>query len=207
MNEPADYAESGLTIQYAMLEHVRANPNRNARSDYILWSGRAVRTSLRLQVPSTGRFRIEFLSPPRDLAHGVDVKAEKGSILLPGGKAAGLLRTWHDPRDQNVVEYPYDTPAQSLYVWNCYYVPWPAGGVTEERMTGNAAFWIEKEDVQSTIFHCSPGPAATPDFEHLVFRFVICQTLDRVTRRCSLRQTSMLPRSLPSRRSPFRRGR
>lgn len=168
-----DFGDAGIDIQSAMIAHVQAHPDRATRSKYILWNGRAVWTGIELHVPRQSRFQVEFLSEPRDPAQGVDVKAEDGAIMLPSGESVQTLRTWHAPRYEPVVEYPFISKAGLLKVWNVYHRLWPDGRITEEKWTGNAGFLVEEESERRWLFRCSDGPSRTPDFEQLVFRLSI----------------------------------
>src|SRR5690348_7850851 len=102
-----DFGDAGIDIQTAMLRHVQANPDRAKRTKHIVWNGQPVWTSFDIPVPTKGRFQISFVSEPRVPSQGVDVKAEDGTIALPGGETVQTLRTWHDPRYVELVEYPF----------------------------------------------------------------------------------------------------
>lgn len=168
-----DFGADGIDIQTAMVRHVQANPDRATRPKHILWNGQAVWTSFDVPVPRKGRFQIEFLSESRVAPEGVDVKVEDGSITLPGGETVQILRTWHDPRYEEVVEYPFKSKAGVLKVWNVYHRPWPDGRLTDEKWTGNAGFIVEQEIEGLWLFRCSNGPSEFPDFDQLVFRFSV----------------------------------
>lgn len=168
-----DFGADGIDIQTAMVRHVQANPDRATRPKHILWNGQAVWTSFDVPVPREGRLKIEFLSEPREPSQGVDVKVEGGVVSLPGGETVQTLRTWHDARYEEVVEYPFKSKAGLLKVWNVYHRPWPDGRVTEEKWTGNAGFLVEQETERRWLFRCSNGPSESPDFDQLVFRFSV----------------------------------
>lgn len=170
-----DFGADGIDIQTAMIRHVQAQPDRATRSKHIEWNGKAVWTSFDVVVSEEGRFRLEFLSEPRDPSQGVDVKVEHGSIALPGGEAVRILRTWHEPGHEKTVEYPYKATARMLKVWNVYRRPWPDGRITEEKWTGNAGFLVQQEAAGCWVFRCSSGPAPSPDFDQLVFRLSILE--------------------------------
>ncbi|MCB9560756.1 MAG: hypothetical protein H6708_10145 [Kofleriaceae bacterium] len=169
-----DFGADGIDIQTAMLRHARAHPDRATRPDHILWNGQAVRTWFDVPVPNAGRFRIEFLSEPREPAQGVDVSAEGGVIRLAGGERIQTLRTWHEERYEEVVTYPFTSKHRLLKVWNVYHWEWPRG-IREEKWTGNAGFLVEQEADARWLLRCSPGPARAPDFTQLVFRFAILE--------------------------------
>ncbi len=171
-----DYGAEGIDIQTAMVRHVRAHPDRARRPKHILWNGEAVWTSFVVAVPRDGRFRLEFLSEPREPSQGVDVKAEDGAIMLAGGERVGTLRTWHEPRYEETVEYPYESEVRLLRVWNVYRHTWPDGRITEEKWRGNAGFLVEEEADGRLVFRCSNGPSEPPDFDQLVFRFSILES-------------------------------
>lgn len=165
-----DYGASGLDIQTAMVQHVKANPDRKTRSDFIFWNGKEVRTSLSISVPPRGQVRLEFLSGEPVPKQGVDIKAENGGLLLSDGQYIETLRTWWDDDYEPTVEYSYVTATGSLKVWNVYERRWPDGRVTTEKWTGNSGFWVESAGDRSFIFHCSPGTLPDPNFEFLVVR-------------------------------------
>jgi hypothetical protein len=168
-----DYGADGIDIQTAMVRHVQAHPDRATRSKYILWGHQAVWTTYDLAVPDEGRFRLEFLSEPRQPSQGVDVKAEGGEIRLSSGESVQTLRTWHDARYEELVEYPYKCKAGLLKIWNVYQRVWPDGRVTEEKWTGNAGFLVEQRGRDRWVFRCSDGPSKSPDFGRFVFQVSI----------------------------------
>ena len=171
--EAKDFAAEGVDIQTAMIRHVQSNPDRTTRTKYILWNGDQVWTSCDLEVPKKGCFSIKFLSDPREPTQGVDVKLKDGAIHLSEGERVKILRTWHDPRYEEVVEYPYASNDGRLSIWNVFHRRWPDGRMTAEKWTGNAGFLIERESNHRWLFHCSSGPQEVPDFKQLVFRFSI----------------------------------
>ena len=168
-----DYGQTGVDIQTAMVLRAKANPDRVRRPKSILWNGQNVWTTYEIVVPREGRFTIEFLSEARQPPQGVDVKAEGGQIILAGGEAVQTLRTWHDERFESVVEYPYQSEAGLLKVWNVYLRSWPDGRVSEEKWTGNAGCLVDDKSDGGLVFRCSDGGAKVPDFAQLVFRLSI----------------------------------
>jgi len=169
-----DFGKDAPDIQTAMVQHVVAHPDRDTRTGYILWNGREVWTSHAVQVPKSGKFRIDFLSDARDPPQGVDVRAEGGKISLDG-EVVETLRTWHDDRYEESVVYAFQSPSGLLLLWNVYTCKWPGGRNTEEKWTGNAGFSVEPQPDGAIVFRCSPGQIDEPDFEQLVFRFSIVQ--------------------------------
>jgi hypothetical protein len=172
VNTPKDYAASGLTIQYAMLDHVQTFPDKDTRPDHILWGGRRIQTGDKITVPPRGIVRGEFSAVKGDVEQGFDLKVT-GVLVLPDGRRVELLRTWYDPRYEPVVEYPFESQDGLLRVWNVYRVSYPGGQVVEERWTGNAGFWVEQTSDDRRVYHCSPGTLSPPDFEALVFQITI----------------------------------
>ncbi len=161
----------GTDIQTAMLRHVRAHPDAKARPKFIVLNGHPVWASFELAVPESGLVRVEFLSSPRDDLQGVDIKAEGGQIQLRQGELIPVLRMWNDPRFGNAVEYPYNSKAGLLRVWNVYQRRWADGRITEEKWTGNAGMVVEEEcQGRKWLFRCSDGPSVPPNFEQLIFR-------------------------------------
>lgn len=174
-NSGKDYARDGIDIQTAMVRDVEDFPSHFRRPRQIAWDGEPLWTSFEIAVPEEGRFRVEFLSVARESLQGVDVDVEDGGITLPSGKSVKTLRSWHDPRYEPAVEYPYHSKSGSLKVWNVYHWTWPKGLTTEERWTGNAGFRVEKEGGGCWVFRCSDGPSTPPDFGRLVFRLSISE--------------------------------
>ena len=121
-----DYADSGLTIQYAMLDHFKRFPDKAERPDYILWDGVHVKTADALTVPSEAVIRGEFLSSKGEVEQGFDLKLD-GWIRLKEGERVSLLRTWNDPRFVPSVEYPFRSKDGLLWVWNVYKSRHPNG--------------------------------------------------------------------------------
>lgn len=167
-----DYADSGLTIQYAMLDHFKRFPDRIQRPDYVLWGGLQVKTGDFLAVPAQGIVRGEFLSSKGDVEQGFDLKLD-GCIRLANGEEVSLLRTWNDPRYDPVVEYPFHSKDGRLWVWNVYKARYSGGQIVEEKWTENAGLWVEKVSELERIYHCSQGFVYPPDFESLVFKITI----------------------------------
>jgi hypothetical protein len=99
----------------------------------------------------------------------VDIKVD-GGIRLSDGTCITVLRTWKDPRFEDVVEYPYYSKDSVIRIWNVYEMTYPAGQVVEEAMTRNAGFWIEIVNPFERIYHCSSGLCCPPDFESMVFK-------------------------------------
>jgi hypothetical protein len=168
-----DYAESGLTIRTAMLDHVKRFPDKRTRPGYILWHGIKIGTADSIPVPSRGIVRGEFLSGDSNVRQGFDLKIHEGWIELAGGEHVALLRTWRDERLEHVVEYPFFCRDGLLWVWNVYEMTFPSGERIEEKWTENAGFWVESVGESDRIYHCSHGMANPPDFESLVFKLSV----------------------------------
>jgi hypothetical protein len=163
-----DYANSGLTIRRAMLDHVRRFPNKAERPDFILWNGLYVKTSDSFAVPETGIVEATFLSSKEGVEQGFDLEVG-GWFRLENGEQVPLLRTWKDDRFEDGVEYPFLSGGGKLWVWNVYKMRYPGGKVVEEKWTENAGFWVERKSDSERTYHCSHGMANPPDFESLVF--------------------------------------
>jgi hypothetical protein len=170
-----DYANSGLKIQYAMMDHFARFPNIRTRPQCILWAGRAINTASKLNVPKDGVVRGEFVRACDDVAQGFDVSA-KGWIEMSDGMRTRRLRTWHHPLLPMVVEHRYHASDAVLWIWNIYKVTYARRQVVEEKWTGNAGFWVEEVSPLERIYHCSHGGANPPDFESLVFRITVRPT-------------------------------
>jgi hypothetical protein len=167
-----DYAQSGLDIQYAMIDHARRFPDKKSRPDYILWSGLKITTGDCIKVPRTGIVQGEFISCHGDIEQGFDMDV-KGWIELQDGTRVKRLRNWSDPRLEPKVECPYFSEDGSLWVWNVYKMRYRGGQVVEEKWTGNAGFWIEELGENVRVYHASHGAANPPDFESCVFKITI----------------------------------
>ena len=170
--EGKDYADSGLTIQQAMVDHAKRFPERGMRPDHILWNGLQVKTGASMSVPKKGVVRAEFVKCDNEMEQGFDIKVN-GSLELEKGEKVRLLRTWYDVRLESVVKYPFHSDDGQLWIWNVYKVRYPNERIVEERWTGNAGFWVEEKSPSHFAFHCSPGPLTVPNFESLVFEISI----------------------------------
>lgn len=165
-----DYANSGLTIQYAMNDHATRFPDRKTRPRFLLWNGLRIWTSDSIPIPQKGIVQAEFLSGDPNVRQGFDLKIHDGWIELAGGEHVPLLRTWKDERLEDVVEYPFHSRDGLLWVWNVYEMTYSSGEKVEEKWTENAGFWVGTVGESDRIYHCSHGMAKPPDFDSLVFR-------------------------------------
>jgi hypothetical protein len=166
-----DYAVSGMTIQQAMLDFIRARRGGDGGPPKIRWGDRLVQTSDCIAISRKGRFRLEFLSAREGFRQGVDVKVSAGIRLADGGNVS-TLRTWNDPEYESAVEYEYESTDGKLWVWNVYEAKQPGGQVEALKWTDNAGFWAEDTQGGRT-YHCSAGPCSPPDFEALVFKITV----------------------------------
>lgn len=164
-----DYGSTGMTIQQAMVDHVKKHPDKMQRPDYILWNGFRVKTSDGWTTSEKGIVRAEILSCKMDVEQGFDIKVD-GWLELAEGERVTVLRTWKDERFEDAVEYPYFARDKRLWVWNVYKMTFPGGQIVEEKWTENAGFWVEQVGENERIYHCSHGMASPPDFESLVFK-------------------------------------
>lgn len=167
-----DYSDSGLSIQQAMVDHIKRHPDKKLRPHYILWAGHRVQTSDILQVPSKGVVRAEFISASSEVRQGFDIKLN-GWLRLAEGEQVPLLRTWKEDRFEDFVEYPFYSRDERMFVWNVYEMVFPSGESVEEKWTENAGFWTEEISQTERIYHCSHGMANPPDFGSLIFRVSI----------------------------------
>jgi hypothetical protein len=167
-----DYAQSGLTIQYAVLDYFKQFPDKEQRFPSILWSGLRVMTADVFVVPESGTLLGEVLSSKGDVEQGFDIKVN-GWLQLEAGEKVSLLRTWNDPRYEPKVQYRYHSNDGLLQIWNLYKRKYGTGQVVEEKWTGNAGFWVETRSDKERVYHCSHGMADPPDFESLVFKITI----------------------------------
>lgn len=167
-----DYSVSGLTIQQAMVAHVKRYPDKKSRPETILWGTRRVRTSDFIHVPSEGVVRLEFFPSSQAIRQGVDLKVD-GWIELAAGKHVPLLRTWQDERFEDVVEYPFFARDGLLWTWNVYESTYPGGQKVEEKWTENSGFWVELNGENERVYHCSHGGVSPPDFDSFVYKLTI----------------------------------
>jgi hypothetical protein len=165
-----DYASCGRTIQFALVDHAKRFPDKSHRPPFILWDGKRIWNTDAIPVPSQGIVRGEILSAATDIPQGFDLNLHKGWIELLGGERPELLRTWHDQRYEDVVEYPFVSGDGLLRTWNVYEVTYPNGQKVEEKWTSNAGLWVETINDSERIYHCSHGKADPPDFESFVYK-------------------------------------
>lgn len=169
-----DYSASGLTLQQAMVDHMKRYPDKSRRPDHIFWQGKPVKTTDAFETPRSGRIAAEVLSGPTSVQQGFDLKIN-GFFELADGAHVGVLRTWNLPEYEPSVEYRYESIDGVVRVWNVYKVD--RGGEVVEKWTGNAGFWVEVISPASRIYHCSPGTVESPDFESLIFKVSIIDTI------------------------------
>lgn len=172
IRDDVDYAETGMSIQKAMLDLARRFPDVSTRPPGIRWGTRLVRTFQWLPVPHEGRFRLVFFSGKYEPRQGVDVKSEKGGILLVDGRQLPILRSYYTEDLVDEVEYAYSAPRGMLVVWNVYQVR-RGMEVIDEKWTGNAGFHSQEIGPGSWRFYCSSGPNKVPCFDDLVFSIEI----------------------------------
>lgn len=168
----ADYANSGLDIQRAMLAEAKRIRGRVPHPLVILWNGREVQTADRVDGPKKGRVRVEFLSCKAHRRQGMDIEVPNGKIRLADGSTASHLRIWNDPKLPKVVEYPYFARDGALWVSNVYERMRGAEFVPE-RWTGTAGMVVDAVSGNERNYHCSPGDLETPDFGFMLVRLVV----------------------------------
>lgn len=176
MESPLDYAKSGLKINLAVLDQLRKFPDKARRPDYILWDGYQIKTYDWIDVPCAAIVRFEFISSREEIAQGFDAKLD-GWFELEQGERIPLLRTWKDNRYEDTVTYPFLSKDGKMGIWNIYKVNLPNGQIIEEKLGGNAGFWVEQVSSSERIYHCSPAMLNPPDFEALVFKVTIIPPL------------------------------
>jgi hypothetical protein len=166
--EGRDYEPTGLTIQQAMLDVVRSRRTKSSSPPRIRWGERGIQTSDCIEVPERGRVRIEFLRCKPGLVQGVDIKVN-GGIRLADGAEVPVLRTWHDERYEDSVEYEFRSDDGKLWLWNVYEVVHPSGQREAMKWTDNSGFWVENTGPNQKTYHCSAGSCTPPDFGVLEF--------------------------------------
>lgn len=173
MKSEIDYAETGLDIRQAMVDHAKKITEIPDRTNSILWNGIRVKTADWWDVPITGIVEVEFLSSDLKIEQGADVKVEGGWIELPNGNHISILRTWKNEKYDDLVKYNYFSKPGKICVWNVYNMTYSENQITDERWTGNAGFWVEYINENQRIYHCSHGMNDIPNFESLVFRISV----------------------------------
>lgn len=176
MSQPTkviDYASSGATIQFALVDQAKRFPDKKVRPKHILWDGIQVKNSDSIPVPNEGVVRAEFLHANAAVRQGFDLELDKGWLELADQSHVPLLRTWRDDRYEDVVEYPFFSRDGLFWTWNVYEMTYPSGEKREEKWTGNAGFWVEIVNDHERIYHCSHGMASPPDFDSLVYKLTV----------------------------------
>lgn len=180
MNRPnvpldsTEYANRGLSISQAFVDHVKRFPDKTNRPSYIYWNEQKIQTVDKISVRSRGRIRGQFIQQNFHAEQGFDLSVA-GYFELQDGQRVKTLRTWNDSRYESVVEYPFFSEDGLISVWNVYKRLDVSGRLVEEKLTQNAAFWIEELDKSERIYHCSQGLSSPPNFEDLVFRITLLQ--------------------------------
>ena len=162
------YSSNETTIQSAMIDMVKSFPDKETRPESIIFDGTKVTTGLWVSVPTHFNIKLEFMSEA-DQNQGVDMKPDKGYLKLSDGAKVKLLRTWHDPKFEKVVEYKGVSKSGRIFITNVYKIE-QFGEIREEKWTGNAGMAIDKLSSEELIFNCSPGYKNPPDFSSLIFR-------------------------------------
>ena len=164
-----DYSKSGLSIQAAMVDFAKKHPDKKSRPKFIQWGDYQIRTWDTFTLPSEGKIRAVFKKTSDLYVQGFDLSFEEGCLLLEKDEEIPLLRTWYDAAYEDDVEYEFkSTDGKLLWFWNVTKRKWPNGSVTEEKLTGNAGFWIEHISDLHRIYHCSSAEATPPNFDSLV---------------------------------------
>lgn len=151
-----------------MVDLVRKFPDKKSRPRFLQWNGLHIQTSDHISLPREGWLAAKFVDCDEEFQQGFDLKLSKGWLRLANGQHVQHLRTWFDSRLARQVQYEFETTDGILQFWNVYKRKWPDGGVTEERMTGNAGFWVEEVAETRRIYHCSSGECYPPNFEAMV---------------------------------------
>ena len=170
-----DYENSGMSIQKAKVDQAKLFPNKESRPEFIRWGQYEIRTAHCLNVPDRFTIKLELLSAPDD-RQGVDIKVDNGSVILESGKEIPVLRTWHDPAYESVLEYKGRSNDNRIWIYNIYKEE-RGGRIFEEKWTRNAGFWVEEISAYSWIYHCSPGWEVPPNFDSLVFKVTLSEEI------------------------------
>lgn len=129
MLEKRDYADSGMTIQQALLDDSKSFPrNGNPDNSFIVWGGSIIRTALQLKIAKPfGLIRIQFKARAAQPRQGLDVKVEGGALISERGDRFPHLRTWAEDKYEDVLEYAIDAPTKAFFLWNCFETQLPNG--------------------------------------------------------------------------------
>ena len=173
-----DFGGTGLSVRRAFVDaheaFARELPKPLTEPMSILWNGRDIITGDILEVPQTGRFRIDFVSCRPTALHGVDIEIPGGGIAILDGQISPTLRTWYgswyEP-ELKWVEYPYHAPNGWLRLAS---VSERVRGNQKvaERWTGNAGMFVERLAHQH-VYHCSHADSSPPNFEDMVFALTL----------------------------------
>lgn len=168
-----NYKSSETTIQTAMVDMAMSYSVSADRPDFIFLDGQKVKTYHWMDVPEYFRIKVEFLSEP-DPNQGMDIKVEGGHIELADKEKVKLLRTWHDPKYEAVIEYTGYSKSKRVCVTNVY-MEKRGEKVFEEKWTENAGMIVQNTDDNTVILNCSSGSQVPPDFDSLVFKVSVTQ--------------------------------
>jgi hypothetical protein len=170
-----EYNSTEISIQYAMLDMWKSYSDASTRPDHIKYDGLKVKTGHWIEVPENFTIKLEFLSEP-NADQGADISVKDGFVILGDGSKVKLLRIWHDPKYEPVVEYSGYSKAKQLIIYNVYKVE-RNGKIFEEKWTNNAGMLVERSNEDECIFKCSSGRCDPPNFESIVFRVSVRENI------------------------------
>jgi hypothetical protein len=154
-----------------MVDMVKSHKYDAERPDHIIFDGQKVKTGHWIDVPEFFKIKIEFLSKP-DVNQGVDISVKNGYVTLADGSEIKILRTWHDPKYDPIVEYNGYSKAKKVIVYNVYKVT-RNDKVFDEKWTGNAGMLVDDVRNNEYILRCSSNKFNPPNFDSLVFKVSI----------------------------------
>lgn len=166
-----EYRSSEISIQGAMVDMVKSLGSDTERPDHIIFDGEKVKTGHWIDVPEFFKIKIEFLSKP-DEDQGVDISVKDGYVTLADGSEVKLLRTWHDPKYDPIVEYNGYSNARKVIVYNVYKVK-RNDKILDEKWTGNAGMLVENCGKNEYVLRCSSNKFNPPNFDSLVLKVSI----------------------------------
>ena len=161
-----DYANSGLTIQQAIVQEAKRIGKGEGRGS-VLWQGLRVQAFCWMEIPSDGEVKIELVRYKRDDWIGIDLRFEGGGVKGQHGWI-NRLRTWASSDFDDSVSYQY-TSLGRVSVSIVSKVRFPNGRSSVESLTGNSAFYFERLGSE-IVGHASHAQSVPPDFDFLEFR-------------------------------------
>jgi hypothetical protein len=170
---PVDYAQTGLSIQDAMLhrnhiDRLRGRPV--VTPPIVTWGPFLVRTGdVITGIPERGVVRLSVVSAAPGYRQGVQLVAPQGRLALDGARPGIEFVMWVDAGVEGVT-LDYESPSGALLVTNVYEIP---GLDRVGKWSENAGMWVEQNSLVERTYHCNCYATTPPTFDDLVFRLVV----------------------------------